>query len=246
MKWKVVQRALPIVLACAAMVSTAQAQTTAPPEPAAAAPAPSDPAAAPIAEPAAATPAEGPVVSGAALAPTPVYSPAPPPPPAEEGTIKDTSEHRRPMALSAMAFVPWWYGIGIGASLAFEIPIVHNGFIPGINDSFSIEPSFSFAWTTWRGTRRYFDDDHGLLFRPAVAALWSFYFKPNLRAYAELNIGYARVNRSYESASRTYTYGYNYFYGELNVGMFYNVHKNIALRAEVGFYGMRAGAAFMF
>lgn len=241
MKWNLVQRALPFVLACAASVSAAQAQTTATadPAPAAVAPAP-ETAPAPTAAEGAASAAP------AAAEPAPAYTPPQPPPPAEEGTIKDTSEHRRPMALSAMAFVPWWYGIGIGGSLAFEIPIVHNGFIPSINDSFSIEPSFSFAWTTWRGTRSVYDNDYGLLFRPAVAALWSFYFKPNLRAYAELNIGYARVNRSYESGSRSYTYGYNYFYGELNVGMFYNVHKNIALRAEVGFHGMRAGASFLF
>jgi hypothetical protein len=175
----------------------------------------------------------------------PAYTPPPPEPLAPEGSIKDASDKRRPMSLSAMAFVPWWYGIGIGGSVAFEIPIVHNGFIPKINDSFSIEPSFSFAYTTWRNTYRAYDHDYGLMFRPAVAALWSFYFSPKLRAYAELNIGYTRVNRSYDSASRGYSYGYNYFYGELNVGVFYNFSSRVALRGELGFYGLRAGVAFM-
>jgi hypothetical protein len=166
-------------------------------------------------------------------------------PPAAEGSIKDISVHRRPMALSMMAFVPWWYGIGIGPSLAFEIPIVHDGFIPRVNDQFSIEPSFSFAYTTWRDSYDYYNDDFALMFRPAVAALWSFHFSSKLRAYAEVNIGYTRVNHKYDVSGTGFDVGYNYFYGELNVGMFYNFSQRLSLRAEMGFMGLRTGLALL-
>ena len=67
--------------------------------------------------------------------------------PGKEGTIKDRSVHEsRPMGVSAMAYIPWWYGIGIGINTRFEIPIVKDGFISSINDQISLEPSLSLGY----------------------------------------------------------------------------------------------------
>lgn len=160
--------------------------------------------------------------------------------------IRDTSSHHRPMALAVMAYVPWIYGIGIGLSTAFEIPVVHDGFIRSINDAFSIEPSFGFAYLD------YYDDadadagDYALLFRPAVAGKWSFYLQERLRVYALLNFGYSRVNHYWDAAAVSYKDGYNHFYGEPGAGVEWMFSAHGALRAEIAPHGLRSGVSVLF
>ncbi|HEX6242335.1 MAG TPA: hypothetical protein VFZ61_15595 [Polyangiales bacterium] len=160
-------------------------------------------------------------------------------------TIRDTSVHRRPLALGVMAYVPWIYGIGIGLSTAFEIPVVHDGFIRSVNDAFSIEPSFAFAYLDYYG-RGDVDGDYALLFRPAVAGKWSFYLQEQLRVYALVNFGYSRVNHHWDDASASYKRGYNYFYGEPAAGVEWSFSPRCALRAEVAPHGVRAGLSILF
>jgi hypothetical protein len=128
-------------------------------------------------------------------------------------------------------------------SVGFEIPIMHDGFLPMLNDSFSIEPSFGFAYVDYYSS---FSSDYALLFRPAVAALWSFYLKENLRVYGIVNFGYTRVNRYWESGSVTYDRGYNYFYGEAGAGVMWNFAEKWAVRGEVAFHGIRGGINYGF
>jgi hypothetical protein len=179
--------------------------------------------------------------------PPPAYAPPPayvPPPAAPSGGIRDDSAHRRPFTLSVLAYVPWWYGIGIGARVGFEIPIVHDGFIPSLNDSFSLEPSFAFAYSSWN-TFSYYDDLHALRYTPALAALWSFYFSPKFRAYGSVNLGYTVV--SYTGDLGGYRFGNeDYFYYEICAGLFYNFNEHLAVRAEVGWQGLRGGLAVLF
>src|SRR5690242_11393234 len=87
--------------------------------------------------------------------------PPPPPPPAEHASggdgdsafrqrdgLLDVSGKTRKQMLSFFAGIPWGgylgYGYGYGGfpldlGARYYIPIVHNGFIPQINDSFGIE-----------------------------------------------------------------------------------------------------------
>jgi hypothetical protein len=166
--------------------------------------------------------------------------------PAQRNTsIHDTSTHQRPFALGVMAYVPWIYGIGIGLSTAFEIPVVHDGFIRSINDAFSIEPSFAFAYLDYYG-RGEVDGDYAFLFRPAVAGKWSFYVLEQLRVYALLNFGYSRVNHHWDDAGASYKHGYNYFYGEPAAGVEWSFAARCALRAEVAPHGLRSGLSILF
>ena len=102
------------------------------------------------------------------------------PPPANEhdgdGSIKDRSQHKRPYGLSGMAYMPWYFGIGIGVVARFEIPIVHDGFISSINDQISLEPSFAIAF---RSQSDLVDRAHFLDFTPALYATWSFTSRPS-------------------------------------------------------------------
>jgi hypothetical protein len=179
-------------------------------------------------------------------------NPPPPPPPnystqpaaAPTGGIRDASEHRRPFTLSVLAYVPWWYGVGIGARVGFEIPIVHDGFIPSLNDSISLEPSFAFAYSTWN-TFSYYDDLHALRYTPALAALWSFYFSPKFRVYGSVNLGYTIVSYTGDQGGYDFS-NEDYFYYEICAGLFYDFSQHLSVRAEVGWQALRGGLAVLF
>jgi hypothetical protein len=158
-------------------------------------------------------------------------------------TIKDSSAHQRPFALAALAYVPWFQSIGIGISTAFEIPIMHDGFIPRLNDAFSIEPSFGFAYLEHY---RDVEGDYALLFRPAVGAKWSFYLLEPLRVYALLSFGYSRVNHYWEPGTVSGPAHDDLFYGDLGAGVEWTFAAHAALRAEVAPQGLRAGVSFLF
>jgi hypothetical protein len=171
-------------------------------------------------------------------------------PRAEGGGIKDNGPHQRPMTASAMLSTPWRYGFGVGLTGGFEIPIVHNGFIPSINNSFSIEPFFTIGWNNYNrgyGFGVLDDDFHAWEFTPGVAALWSFYFTPRLRAYAAVRVGVTVVSPKYDGPSRNVDLKNHVDgFGEVAPGIFYNITDRIALRADVGWWsGLKGGVSFL-
>jgi hypothetical protein len=160
-----------------------------------------------------------------------------------QGSIKDRGRHTRPMSLSGMLYAPWYYGVGIGFNARFEIPIVHDGFIPSINDQVSIEPSLSLGYRTraydWENDRlRFFD------IIPAVYGMWSFHITPKFRPYGAIGLGYdAGVwlddkNGHHEPGG--------FFYWDTAVGLFYNFAEHAAFRCEIGSQGPKAGLSVIF
>jgi opacity protein-like surface antigen len=166
--------------------------------------------------------------------------------PGKEGTIKDRSVHEsRPYTLSAMLYVPWWYGIGIGVNARFEIPVVKDGFIPQINDQFSIEPSLSFDYRS----RGYGFVDDRLKFidiTPAVYAMWSFHITPKFRPYGAIGLGYNIGIWLDDDEVLGRDVSNNYFYFDVAAGLFYNFSEHVALRAELGAVGPKVGLAGVF
>lgn len=160
--------------------------------------------------------------------------------PPATGSIKDTADKRRPYVLSLQMAVPWLYSIGIGARLGGEIPIMHNGFIPGINDSFSLEPMFELSYGRQAALSTAFIDTHAMTYTPALSILWSFYFKSNLRAYLNLSFGYSIVVDDHEPEDLALSH----FYHNVSVGMFYDFSQHWSVRADLGYEGLRAGIAF--
>jgi hypothetical protein len=160
-----------------------------------------------------------------------------------EGSIRDVSEKRRPYGVSLDVHVPWLEGIGVGFKLGAEIPIMHNGFIPSINDSFSLEPRFLMAYQRWTSFTRY-DDLYVMSFTPAIAALWSFYFKTNLRAYAFVSLGYTIVTKANHTDDSTSGLA-GRFYHDVGVGGFWDFAQHWALRAEIGYSAFRVGIAYL-
>ena len=151
-------------------------------------------------------------------------------------TLRDSSEHARPMTASGLLYVPWFRGIGIGLKLGFEIPIVPQGFIPKLNDSISLEPAFSIAYTNYYA----YSDVHTTNYVAALGGLWSFWLKQNLRVYGAVNVGANIYSYHWKGQA---LHGDNNVdpYVELAGGVFWQFAERVALRGELGWYGPRGG-----
>ncbi|HEX6240142.1 MAG TPA: outer membrane beta-barrel protein [Polyangiales bacterium] len=161
--------------------------------------------------------------------------------PPAAGSIKDSSDQRRHYSVSLQAAFPWLYSLAGGFRVSGEIPILHNGFIPSINDSFSLEPLFELTYG--RPTNTVFSDSiNAINYTPALSILWSFYFKTNLRAYANLTLGYTIVDDDYPGPGEL---DLNHFHHNFSVGAFYDFHPHWSVRGEIGYAGMRAGIAYL-
>jgi hypothetical protein len=155
------------------------------------------------------------------------------------GSITDTRRHTRDVDLSLLLWLPYYYGFGFGGQVRLEIPVLPDGFIPAINDEFSLEPSFGMAWTDYN----YVDSRYDFVdFTPALYALWRFHFSTQFSAYACLGLGIniGVANRPYAGFYPTY------FYWDPGVGISYKFTPGVALRAEIGAQGLKGGFSFYF
>jgi hypothetical protein len=165
---------------------------------------------------------------------------------ADRGRIKDPGPHERPMTLSALAEIPWWHGIGIGIGARFEIPLLKNGPIKSLNNQISIEPAFTVGYYRAYGSYLVTDDHLGVVyFAPMVYGLWSFHFNERFRAYGGFGMG-ASIGVPQTSSKYVDVGDETYFRFDPVVGLFYKLGNTVALRAELGGYGPKFGAAFSF
>ena len=159
------------------------------------------------------------------------------------GGIDDWTVQHRSSDVSVLAWLPLvrrlWVWRRTPLRVLFILP---NGFIPTINDAFSLEPSLGLAYTayavphyTWGVTD----------IAPALYGNWSFYFSQPFRLYVGLGLGY---NIGIASAPRGYdgTIADSYFYWDLVAGLSYKFTRNVALRGELGTQGVKAGLSFYF
>lgn len=107
-----------------------------------------------------------------------------------QGALLDRSAQKRPHMLSAFLGIP--YGVGFyngryisgfpfGIGGRYMLPIVHDGFIPPVNDSFGLELGLDFAAFSV-----------GTGFYPALSipieAYWMFHFTQNFAMYAKVGV----------------------------------------------------------
>lgn len=100
--------------------------------------------------------------------------------------VQQPYQGRRPFELDVHAgFV--WHGRGLASGVRFGIPIVHNGFIPKLNNAVYINFGGDF----------YFIDAHRIPghsrgYRPGlgfpVAMCWEFYFSERWSAFGEVGV----------------------------------------------------------
>ena len=153
------------------------------------------------------------------------------------GYLLDASAQTRPMRLAIHAVLPYAHfgygGFPIGVGGVFYIPLVHNGFIPPLNDEFGID--FGADIVLFLGYTYPF-----ALWVP-VSALWTFHITDTFAAYAKVGIA-LRIWPGYLGG----------FGGAVwpdftsAVGLNWMFSKSFGLRAEVGYPGIKVGILLTF
>ncbi len=154
------------------------------------------------------------------------------------GAINDRSPQHRRQMISVFVGIPWQYfGYGFPFSVGgrYYIPIVHDGFIPALNDSFGIEFGADFF-----GTVGPYYGFGGFISLP-VEAMWQFHLTRDFSAYGKLGFALqVHFGQNY--------FGNNaaYLTGDLiaDVGIIYKVSDVMSLRAELGYNGAKIGLGF--
>lgn len=159
----------------------------------------------------------------------------------DEAGLFDTADHARRHGISAFAYLPYDYGFGVGFALRYTLPIVHNGFISKLNDSFEAEfgADIAYSWYNYFGSNY----SYLTLVVPAAEARWSFHFTKRWEAYAKAGLGFRwrNYNSSYGHAGAL-----DWVYINVGVGGLLHLNDTFAVRAEIGYGGLRVGMGFSF
>jgi hypothetical protein len=156
------------------------------------------------------------------------------------GSLADASPQRRHPMISFFAGFPavyWGFG-GVPLSLGARYlqPILHDGFAPTLNDSFSIEAGVD-LYAIGRASFAF-----GL--SVPIEAMWALHFSARFAAYLKLGIALAL-------RFGDWCWG-NVCGGALgiapefigNLGIMYKLTEGLVLRVEAGYPGLRVGLGF--
>lgn len=162
----------------------------------------------------------------------------------EAGGLYDTGTHERPQMLSLFGILPWGYGFGFGAAARYGIPILHDGFIPSLNDSFGVEfgADFWFASYSYGYLGANYSYGYKGLLLP-VEAMWSLHFTPQLSAYAKLGLGW---NFYFWNDSVNNGLSGSGFWWNGAWGVNYQLKEKLWLRGELGITGLKGGVGMSF
>ena len=155
------------------------------------------------------------------------------------GAIDDGSPQHRSQLISVFVGVPAWYwgygGFPFSVGGRFYQPILHDGLIPGANDSIGLEFGADFIGI---GSSTF----AGLVGIP-IEGLWAFHFTPKFAAYFKLGVALevrfgcwrwdARVCGGAVTAGAI-----------ADLGVWFKISDSVYLRAEVGYPGLKLGLGF--
>jgi hypothetical protein len=147
-------------------------------------------------------------------------------------SIRDATRHDRPFMLSFFgAVLPEYqfgdvvYPLGYGGAVRFAIPLLNDGFIPSVNDSFELE----------LGANAFFGGYY--LVTPVVEVRWTFHFGPRFSAYGKVGGGYNFMVSAIHPSTP-------YLSGA--VGGLIALTRHFYLRAELGYPGLLLGIGIAF
>ena len=202
--------------------------------------------------------------AGSALAKDDPPPPPPPPPPPSDTTTTDdkksddtssssnsTDFHstdalfdvskgkKRPMMLSFFLNIPYpnYFGslFAFELSARFNIPLVHDGFVPQINDSLDLEFGADIIIIPGVAGTSY----SPIAVLPIIEPRYTVYLLPKLAVYVKpLNIGVLIWPSS--------VYSSVYFHYSAALGVIFKLTDSIYLRGELGSYAIRAGIGIAF
>jgi hypothetical protein len=155
-----------------------------------------------------------------------------------KGSVTDASPQRRRPLISVFLGLPAWYwgygGVPFSLGGRYLLPILHDGFAPTLNDSFSVEFGADFIGLG----RSAFAVSIGI---PAEL-MWALHITPKFAAYLkagialELNFGDWSgfgAGRGFISAGPI-----------VGIGGWYAISDGLRLRLELGYPGLKIGLGF--
>lgn len=155
----------------------------------------------------------------------------------QSGALLDRSPQKRPYTLSFFVGLPYgyyYYGFPIGLGARFMLPIVHDGFLTAVNDSFGIE--FGADLLGVAGARFY--PTLGL----PVEAYWQFHFTKNFSGYVKAGAVLEFNFTPYSCGAYTYSCrGYVSASPIGNLGIIYKFSERVSFRAEAGYPWVKVG-----
>ncbi|MDP1824368.1 MAG: hypothetical protein Q8L48_14025 [Archangium sp.] len=149
------------------------------------------------------------------------------------GSLLDSSAQSRHFLLSVHGVLPYGHfrygGFPIGVGASFYIPILHNGFIPPVNDEFGLD--FGADAIFFLGYR------YPVALWIPVSVLWTFHFSPAFSAYVKAGVAL----RIWPGDPLPL---YPDFVGA--VGLSWMFSSGVGLRVEAGYPGVKLGLLFAF
>ncbi len=168
---------------------------------------------------------------------------------AEESPVKephgllDTSPQERPQQLSfwiGAPFTYYYYGYsglyGVSLGVRYAIPIVKNGFIPRLNNSFEVEFGGTIDLVNEYPYPLGWGIDIPAEFR------WTFHITRAIAVYPKIALGIRLQFLGYYGCPGPYSYCQVLWpYYDAAVGAMFTVAKAVDLRVELGVQGLRLG-----
>lgn len=152
------------------------------------------------------------------------------------GSLSDASPQRRHPMLSFFVGFPagyWYYGgIPFGVGARYLQPILHDGFVPSLNDSFSVEAGVDLYAL---GASRF-----GAALAIPIEAMWALHFSTKFSGY--LKLGAALEIRFLGDWCWGNVCGGLLGAGIIaQLGIMYRITDALTLRAELGYPGLKVG-----
>jgi len=155
------------------------------------------------------------------------------------GGLNDGSPHRRPQLITGWVGLPYvYYGWGykgfpfsVGAS--FLQPLVNEGFVPQLNDSFHLEVGVNLAFGNSGGWT-------SVLSIPVEVA-WALHLTPNLAGYLKLG---AAINFAFGYYPANNNGAWLSAFPIAALGIWYRLTNNLYLRVQAGWPALYIGLGF--
>jgi len=159
--------------------------------------------------------------------------------------ITDSSPHLRPQLISVLTGFHYGNfstdGVPFFVGARYYHPILHDGFIPKVNDEFGIEGGADLIFN-------FLDDFHSdvsgdsiqIALGIPVTALWAFHFTPSFDAYAKAGFTFGFKSKVWDSDNVVWANVVS------QVGVRFRLNNALYLRGEVGWPAVAAGLGFAF
>jgi hypothetical protein len=143
--------------------------------------------------------------------------------------LYDATPHTRAPEASAWIVFNWW-PLEVGISGRYFHPLLPDGFLDELNDSFEVGSGLDFFPLV-------FSAFGGMELDVPVEARWTFHLMPKLAVYGKISLGLT-IKFGGTSAMD--------FWNAAGPGVIYQLSDKMTVQAELTYRGLRGGVAFLF